>query len=162
LHETGWVLGRLGEILLRHDYAWAVPLAVAAALALLVRRGGQELAVGVLVLGLCLVLALAFVYLNGAAGAPYLVETSAKPTRPPILSVFRIRTSSGCAATTRSHRPSRSGGPSRPGTGTPGTHRRARPSSTATRSRTSSRRSARTTRPGARGSVRTRWRRSTS
>jgi hypothetical protein len=82
-HEAGWVAGRLGEILVRQDYAWAVPLAAAAALVLLVRRGHRELATGVLVLGLGLVAALVFVYLNGAAGVHYLVRTSAKRTLLP-------------------------------------------------------------------------------
>lgn len=82
-HQAGWVAGRLGEILLRWDYAWTPVLAVAAALVLLFRRDGRELAVGVLVLGLGLVAALVVVYLNGHAGVHYLVRTSAKRTLLP-------------------------------------------------------------------------------
>jgi hypothetical protein len=82
-HQAGWVAGRLGEILLRWDYAWAVPIAALAAVVLLFRRDGRELATGVLVLGLGLVAALVLVYLNGHAGVHYLVRTSAKRTLLP-------------------------------------------------------------------------------
>lgn len=82
-HQAGWVAGRLGEILLRMDYAWAPVLAVAAAVVLLFTREGRELAVGVLVLGFGLVAVLVLVYLNGHAGVHYLVRTSAKRTLLP-------------------------------------------------------------------------------
>jgi hypothetical protein len=81
--QLGWILGTLGGFLLRSEYLWVVPLAGAAALVVLLRGPERELAAGALVLVGGLLLALVFVYLNGAAGVRYLVRTSGQRTLLP-------------------------------------------------------------------------------
>ena len=61
-------------------YLLAVPLATAAAIALLARRRDRLLALGALALGVGLVGALALVYVGGQTGVRYLVSSTAERT----------------------------------------------------------------------------------
>jgi hypothetical protein len=78
--ELGFVSGRIGHLLAERAYLWTVPLAAAAAVVMLVRRRDRRLALGALLLGFGLLVALAFVYISGKTGVHYLVRSSAQRT----------------------------------------------------------------------------------
>jgi hypothetical protein len=78
--DLGFVLRRFGALFVERAYLWAVPLAAAVALVLLLRRRDRQLAIGSLALGAGLVAALAFVYLSGTTGVRYLVRSTAERT----------------------------------------------------------------------------------
>jgi hypothetical protein len=80
LDELGFVLHRIGRLLVAQAYLWALPISFAAALVMLVRGRNRQLAVGVLALELALVAALVFVYLSGTTGVEYLVRSTARRT----------------------------------------------------------------------------------
>jgi hypothetical protein len=75
-----FVFGRFGRLFGERAYLWAVPLAAAAAIVLLVRRRDRHLALGVLALGCGLLVALAVVYVSGTTGVRYLVRSTAERT----------------------------------------------------------------------------------
>jgi hypothetical protein len=78
--DLPFVLGRLRHLIVEQTYLWAIPLAAAAAVVMLVRRRDRQLALGVLALVAGLFAALAFVYLSGTTGIRYLVRSSAERT----------------------------------------------------------------------------------
>jgi hypothetical protein len=80
LDEVGFVLHRIGRLLFAQAYLWALPIAAAAALVMLVRRRDRQLAVGVLAIEFALVAALVFVYLSGTTGVDYLVRSTVRRT----------------------------------------------------------------------------------
>jgi hypothetical protein len=80
LDELGFVLHRIGRLLVAQAYLWALPIALAAAVVMLVRGRNRQLAVGVLALELALVSALVFVYLSGTTGVEYLVRSTVRRT----------------------------------------------------------------------------------
>lgn len=78
--ELGFVLHRIGRLVFTEAYLWALPLALACALVLLVRRRDRGLALGVLALEVGLLASLALVYVSGTTGIHYLVSSTAKRT----------------------------------------------------------------------------------
>ena len=78
--ELSFTLGRFAHVFVDRAYLFAVPLAAAAAIALLSRRRDRRLALGSLVLGVGLVAALALVYVGGRTGVRYLVGSTAERT----------------------------------------------------------------------------------
>ena len=74
LDELGFVLHRIGRLLVAQAYLWAMPIALVAVVVMLVRGRDRQLAVGVLALELALVAALVFVYVSGTTGVEYLVR----------------------------------------------------------------------------------------
>ena len=78
--DLPFVLGRFGHLVVERAYLWALPLAAAAAVVMLVRRRDRQLALGVLALVAGLFAALAFVYLSGTTGVRYLVRSTAERT----------------------------------------------------------------------------------
>ena len=78
--QLPFVLGRIGHLVVGRAYLWALPLAAAAALVMLVRGRDRQLALGVLALGVGLVAALALVYVSGTTGVHYLVRSTAART----------------------------------------------------------------------------------
>jgi hypothetical protein len=78
--DLPFVLGRFGHLTVEQAYLWAIPLATAAAVVMLVRRRDRQLALGVLALVAGLFAALAFVYLSGTTGVRYLVRSTAERT----------------------------------------------------------------------------------
>ena len=80
LDELGFVLHRIGRLLFAQAYLWALPIATAAAVVMLVRRRDRELALAVLALELALLAALVFVYLSGTTGVHYLVRSTVRRT----------------------------------------------------------------------------------
>jgi hypothetical protein len=80
LDDLPFVLGRFGHLMVEQAYLWAIPLAAAAAVVMVVRRRDRQLALGVLALVAGLFAALAFVYLSGSTGVRYLVRSTAERT----------------------------------------------------------------------------------
>jgi hypothetical protein len=80
LDELGLVLHRIGRLLVAQAYLWALPIALVAAVVMLVRGKDRQLAVGVLALELALVAALVFVYVSGTTGVEYLVRSTVRRT----------------------------------------------------------------------------------
>ena len=78
--ELPFVLGRVGHLLAERMYLWAVPLAAAAAIVMLIRGRDRPLALGALALGVGLVAALGLVYVSGTTGIRYLVRSTADRT----------------------------------------------------------------------------------
>jgi hypothetical protein len=80
LDELGFVLHRIGRLLVAQAYLWALPIALGAAVVMLVRGRERQLVVGVLALELALVAALVFVYVSGTTGVEYLVRSTVRRT----------------------------------------------------------------------------------
>jgi hypothetical protein len=80
LDELGFVLDRIGRLLVAQAYLWALPIALVAAVVMLVRGRDRQLAAGVLALELALIAALVFVYLSGTTGIEYLVRSTLRRT----------------------------------------------------------------------------------
>jgi hypothetical protein len=78
--ELPFVLGRFGHLVVERAYLWALPLAAAAAVVMLIRGRDRPLAFGALALGVGLFAALAFVYVSGTTGIRYLVRSTAERT----------------------------------------------------------------------------------
>jgi hypothetical protein len=78
--QFSFVIGRIGHLTVERAYLWALPLATAAAVVMLVRGRDRQLAVGVVTLGAGLVAALAIVYVSGTTGVGYLVRSTAERT----------------------------------------------------------------------------------
>ncbi len=78
--ELSFTLGRFAHVFVDRAYLLAVPLATAAAIALVARRRDRLLGLGALALGIGLVGALALVYVGGQTGVRYLVSSTAERT----------------------------------------------------------------------------------
>jgi hypothetical protein len=78
--DLPFTLGRLAHVLLERAYLWAIPLAVAASVVLLVRRRDRRIALAVLALEAGLLAALALVYVSGTTGVRYLVRSTVERT----------------------------------------------------------------------------------
>jgi hypothetical protein len=78
--DLPFVFGRFGHLIVERAYLWAIPLAAAAAVAMLVRGRDRQLALGVVALDAGLFAALAFVYLSGTTGVRYLVRSTGERT----------------------------------------------------------------------------------
>ena len=78
--ELSFTLGRFAHVFVERAYLLAVPLATAAAIALVARRRDRLLGLGALALGVGLVGALALVYVGGQTGVRYLVSSTAERT----------------------------------------------------------------------------------
>jgi hypothetical protein len=80
LDELGFVLHRIARLLVAQAYLWALPIALVAAVVMLVRGRDRQLAVAVLALELALVASLVFVYVSGTTGVEYLVRSTVRRT----------------------------------------------------------------------------------
>ena len=78
--ELGFVLHRIGRLVVTQSYLWVLPLALACTLVMLVRGRDRGVAVAVLAVELGLVASLVLVYLGGTTGIDYLVRSTAKRT----------------------------------------------------------------------------------
>ena len=78
--ELGFVLHRIGRLLVAQAYLWVLPIALVAAVVMLVRGRDRQLAVAVVAIELALVTALVFVYLSGTTGVEYLVRSTVRRT----------------------------------------------------------------------------------
>jgi hypothetical protein len=78
--QVGFVLGRLGHLIVERAYLWALPIAAIAAVVMLVRGRDRQLALGALALGVGLLAALVVVYVSGTTGVRYLVRSTAERT----------------------------------------------------------------------------------
>jgi hypothetical protein len=78
--ELGFVLHRLGGLMVAQAYLWVLPLALACTIVMLVRGRDRGLALAVIVLDVALLAALVAVYLSGTTGIHYLVSSTAKRT----------------------------------------------------------------------------------
>ena len=78
--DLPFTIGRLAHVLVERAYLWAIPLAVAAAAVLLVRRRDRRLALAVLALEAGLLTALTLVYVSGTTGVRDLVRSTVERT----------------------------------------------------------------------------------
>jgi hypothetical protein len=120
--DLPFTLGRIGHVVFQRATLWALPVAAAAAVVMLVRGPGRdrELAAGALALGIGLIAALAVVYGGGPTGVRDLVRSTAARTliTPTLLAavLLPLLVTRALAGAPRPPRASRGGG-DRPGRG---------------------------------------------
>jgi hypothetical protein len=78
--QFGFVVRRIGHLIVERVYLWVLPLAAVATIVMLVRGRDRQLALGALALGVGLLGALVVVYVSGTTGVRYLVRSTAERT----------------------------------------------------------------------------------
>ena len=78
--QLGFVVHRVARVTVAEAYLWAIPLALAALVVMLVLGRSRGLALAVLALELGLLAALVLVYVSGTTGVEYLVRSTVRRT----------------------------------------------------------------------------------